>query len=76
MAISYPHVFGLRNPEVFRQYTNSLGVIIPLDEKVQTAPESPMAQPYVFSNGLKVGNRFCIQPMEGWDLHLTASPQN
>ena len=74
MAISYPHVFGLKTPKTFREHTQSLGVVIPIEEKLQTAPDSPLAQPYLFANGLKIGNRFCIQPMEGWDSTCDGKP--
>ena len=29
--------------------------------------KDPLGEPCVIGGGLTVGNRFCIQPMEGWD---------
>src|SRR5207244_1447561 len=44
-----------------------LGAAIPCDEEILTADGgSPLAHPVeVF--GRRIGNRWCIQPMEGWD---------
>ena len=52
----------------FRQHLASLGIDLPCDDEIQTA-DSPLAQPFalVTINGKKIGNRFAIQPMEGWD---------
>ena len=29
--------------------------------------DAPLAQPYRLADGFLIGNRFCAQPMEGWD---------
>ena len=38
-----------------------------LDQELESGPDSPLAQPYRLSDGLTIGNRFCVLPMEGWD---------
>ncbi len=53
----------------FRNHLASLGIEIPVDEKIELAAESPLSAPveHVRINGKMIGNRFAIQPMEGWD---------
>src|SRR5262245_10215079 len=50
----------------FREYLDYLGVTLPCDDAILAAPDSPMAAPLRIG-GRTVGNRWCIQPMEGWD---------
>ncbi|HEY3856041.1 MAG TPA: NADH:flavin oxidoreductase [Verrucomicrobiae bacterium] len=59
----------LKTPENFRKYSASLGLDIPCDGQVLTAPSSPLASPIGATtiNGKIIGNRFAVQPMEGWD---------
>ena len=42
---------------------------MPCDDALQSGPSSPLAQKVeqVTINGKKIGNRFAVQPMEGWD---------
>lgn len=67
MAQAYLRVARLRTPDDFRSYTQKLGIQIPFDETVEPAPAGPLAQPYRLSDGTLIGNRFAVQPMEGWD---------
>src|SRR5690606_41013596 len=51
-----------------------LGVEIPVDDKILAADEgSPMAAP-LHVGGFRIGNRWCIHPMEGWDANPDGSP--
>ncbi len=67
MAKLYPPIATYKTAAAFRSHIESLGIELPFDDFVLSAPESPMAQPYIMPDGFKIGNRFCIQPMEGWD---------
>lgn len=67
MAQSYLRVARLRTADDFRKYTQNLGIHLPIDETVQPAPAGPLAQAYRLQDGTLIGNRFAIQPMEGWD---------
>jgi NADPH2 dehydrogenase len=60
---------SLRTVADFRDYLNSLGLNLPCDDGIMIGKVSPMAQPVALPliNGKQVGNRFAIQPMEGWD---------
>ncbi len=66
MAREYVKIPALPDTAAFRDCLAALGVPLPCDDELLTAPESPLAQPLSL-NGFRIGNRFCIQPMEGWD---------
>ncbi len=51
---------------MFLDYLAGLGVRLPFDPEIVPAPDSPLAQTATV-DGLAIGNRFCILPMEGWD---------
>lgn len=63
----YRRVAAFRTPQEFRTHLENLGIDLPFDEQVLSGPESPLAQPYRLQDGFNIGNRFCVQPMEGWD---------
>ena len=66
LAPRHPRVAAFKNVEDFRTHLSSLDVEFGCDDEILQAPESPLAQ--VCQIGDKcVGNRFAIQPMEGWD---------
>jgi 2,4-dienoyl-CoA reductase-like NADH-dependent reductase (Old Yellow Enzyme family) len=60
---------SLKTVADFRHHAASLGIELPCDELILPAPTSPLAQPLPTPeiNGKNIGNRFAIQPMEGWD---------
>jgi NADPH2 dehydrogenase len=61
-------IHALSSPAAFRERLAQLELDLPCDDVVLRAPESPLAQPAVHSEaGVRIGNRWCIQPMEGWD---------
>src|SRR5947199_8460842 len=66
MPREYAKLAALPDAAAFRQYVAQLGVALPCENQVLTAPESPLAWPLSL-DGFRIGNRFCIQPMEGWD---------
>ena len=69
----FVRVGHLKTVEAFREHLDNLGVELPVDHTVETAPESPLAQPYDHRE-FKIGNRFCIHPMEGWDGETDGNP--
>jgi NADPH2 dehydrogenase len=60
---------SLKTVDAFRARLAELGLDLPCDEAIQTAPDSPLAQPVpdLLINGRRVTNRWAVQPMEGWD---------
>src|SRR5260221_13405301 len=59
----------LKTPVDFRNYVNSLGIELPCDDRIELAADSPLARSVesVTIKGKRIGNRFAVQPMEGWD---------
>lgn len=62
----YRKIAQLRTPDDFLGYLSGLGIDLPFDAELTGGSASPLAQPAVV-DGLRIGNRFCILPMEGWD---------
>ncbi len=63
----------LKSVDQFREYVKRLDISLPCDDEIQAGPESPLAQPYRFDK-FQIGNRFAIQPMEGWDGAANGNP--
>ena len=59
----------LKTAENFRNHVASLGIDLPCEDQIVTGGASPLAQPIrnVAVNGKRIGNRWAVQPMEGWD---------
>ena len=71
---AYPKIAGLKEVSALRSRLAELGVELPLDDEILTAAAgSPLSQP-IEVGGFKVGNRWCIHPMEGWDANPDGSP--
>lgn len=71
---SYPKVAQLRTVDRFTQHIEQLGCVIPIEEKLLSAQEgSPLAEPIKMGK-LRIGNRWVIHPMEGWDAQRDGSP--
>lgn len=60
---------SLKTVADFRNHIASLGLELPCEDAIATGAQSPLAQPVeqVTVNGKRIGNRFAVQPMEGWD---------
>ncbi len=69
----YPKAGSLDGVTGFRNYVQSLGIDIPCDDIVAHGPKSPLAAP-VEIDGMKIGHRLAIQPMEGWDCERDGKP--
>lgn len=64
--MSYRRVASLKSAEAFSDHLRELGIDLGFDARLQCAPETPLAQTFQLG-GVRVGNRFCVLPMEGWD---------
>ncbi len=67
MANPYARVARLKDAQSFGEYIQKLGIELPFDTTMQAGSHAPLAQNYALKSGRKIGNRFCILPMEGWD---------
>jgi 2,4-dienoyl-CoA reductase-like NADH-dependent reductase (Old Yellow Enzyme family) len=64
---------SLKTTADFRGHVAALGIELPLDDTVAVGPETPLAQACEVKE-CRVGNRFAILPMEGWDGTLDGRP--
>ena len=74
---SFPRVASFRSARSIADYVSRLGYVLPCDEAIETAPGSPLAQPIEIpwrGGTFTVGNRFAVQPMEGWDGESDGHP--
>jgi hypothetical protein len=63
----YPRIARFRTVADLREHLAKINAPIPLDDSVLSARAgSPLAAP-IEIGGHRVGNRWCIHPMEGWD---------
>jgi 2,4-dienoyl-CoA reductase-like NADH-dependent reductase (Old Yellow Enzyme family) len=62
-------VATLKTVADFRAHVASLGLDLPCEDEIVAGSNSPLAQAIegVTINGKRVGNRWAIHPMEGWD---------
>jgi 2,4-dienoyl-CoA reductase-like NADH-dependent reductase (Old Yellow Enzyme family) len=70
---TYTRVATLRTPDAFRAHLTREGIDLPLDDALDPPSASPLAWP-LDADGVRVGNRFCVLPMEGWDGTLDGRP--
>ena len=76
MPQNYIKIAQLRTVSEFRDQLAELDSVIPVDDSIQSADDgSPMAQE-LSMGPFKVGNRWCIHPMEGWDAHADGTPSD
>jgi NADPH2 dehydrogenase len=72
-TIRYPRIASFKSVGSFVEHLHSLGLELPVDQAVEAAPASPLAQPAAWREH-RIGNRFCILPMEGWDGTADGGP--
>lgn len=67
--IKFRRIPSLKTVEEFRRHVATLGIELPCEDSIVTGSASPLAQPIeaVTINGKRIGNRWAIHPMEGWD---------
>ena len=75
MSQSYPRVAALKTADTFRKHLAACGASLQFDDTLDSAEASPLARPFEL-DGVRVGNRFCILPMEGWDGTLDGEPSD
>ncbi|HTU20662.1 MAG TPA: NADH:flavin oxidoreductase [Gemmataceae bacterium] len=63
---AFRRIAQLKTADDFRAHLLALGIDIPFDEELLQGPNAPLARSCVL-DGMTIGNRFAILPMEGWD---------
>jgi NADPH2 dehydrogenase len=60
---------SLKSVGDFRAHVAALGINLPSEDAIARGSASPLSQPLadVLINGKRIGNRYAIHPMEGWD---------
>jgi NADPH2 dehydrogenase len=71
----FPRVASLKTAAAFRARLRTLGVALEFDDGLDPPGASPLARPFEL-DGVRVGNRFCILPMEGWDGTADGHPSD
>jgi 2,4-dienoyl-CoA reductase-like NADH-dependent reductase (Old Yellow Enzyme family) len=74
-TLSYPRIASLKTAAALREHLERSGIPLAFDDHRAAAPSSPLAQP-IDVNGVRVGNRFCVLPMEGWDGTRDGTPSD
>jgi hypothetical protein len=71
-APQYPRIASLKTPDALRRHLQACGAALRFDDALDSAGTSPLGRPFEL-DGVRVGNRFCIPPMEGGTARTTAS---
>lgn len=72
--MKFRRIASLKTCAGFRAYLAQLGLDLPVDDEIDAGSASPLAAPLYLSDGFKIGNRFAILPMEGWDATREGRP--
>jgi 2,4-dienoyl-CoA reductase-like NADH-dependent reductase (Old Yellow Enzyme family) len=73
----YPRIAAFRNARAVAEYLAQLGYQLPCDDEPIAGSASPLAQAIEFTTTgrtVHVGNRWAVQPMEGWDGETSGAP--
>ena len=74
METDIVRVAQLKTNEAFLSRVTDLGIDLPFDGEMVVGEDSPLAQPFTLKSGFRIGNRFCVHPMEGWDGTTQGAP--
>jgi NADPH2 dehydrogenase len=73
--MTFPRIASFKTSAALRDHLRACGLSLDLDDVVEPGPNSPLAQPLEME-GVTVGNRFAILPMEGWDGTTEGEPSD
>ena len=71
--MAYPRLASFKSHEDFVRRLKELNLDLPCDAEVATGDGSVLSAA-IQVDGLDIGNRFCILPMEGWDCTKDGLP--
>jgi 2,4-dienoyl-CoA reductase-like NADH-dependent reductase (Old Yellow Enzyme family) len=73
MTIDIKRLTGIKTAAALRERMTELGIGFPVDDSITTGEESAVAKPIQIGN-FRLGNRYAIHPMEGWDATTDGMP--
>ena len=73
--MSWPRVASFKTPAAFRAHLEASKIPLHFDDALAPAGSSPLGQP-LQADGVVVGNRWCVLPMEGWDGTREGEPSD
>jgi 2,4-dienoyl-CoA reductase-like NADH-dependent reductase (Old Yellow Enzyme family) len=73
--IPYPRIATLKTAAALRSHLERSGIPLAFDDELIVPAETPLAKPIVVED-VRIGNRFCILPMEGWDGTSDGQPSD
>ena len=65
----------MKTAAAFRDHLERSAIPLAFDDRLAPPAETPLAAP-IDVDGVRVGNRFCILPMEGWDGTSEGAPSD
>ncbi len=74
-AARYPRVAAMKTADAFAQHLADERISLGFDRELAPAGASPLARSFQIG-GIRVGNRFCVLPMEGWDGTADGEPSD
>jgi 2,4-dienoyl-CoA reductase-like NADH-dependent reductase (Old Yellow Enzyme family) len=72
----FPRVAQLKTAEQFRNHLEAQAIKLDFDEELIAGEASPFARGHQLRSGNRIGNSFCILPMEGWDGTADGKPSD
>jgi NADPH2 dehydrogenase len=73
--VTYPRIASLKTAQALRDHLRRSDIDLKFDDERAEPASSPLAQPFQVDE-VRVGNRFCILPMEGWDGTRDGEPSD
>jgi len=71
--MTYRRIASLKTADQFLEYTEKLRLRFPFDRELVVGSGKFLAKPFLLGDQ-RIGNRFSILPMEGWDGETDGSP--
>src|SRR5262245_42614673 len=71
----FPRVASLKTAAAFRAHLDRSAIGLQFDDELEPPELSPLGEA-IEVDGVRVGNRFCILPMEGWDGTKDGEPSD
>lgn len=73
MPLDIKRLTSIKTPAAFRERMREIDLDLPIEDFIEKAPESPLARS-LDVGGFRIGNRWAIHPMEGWDATPDGRP--